>query len=152
MSRTYDIHRWDGIILPSMNAPQPGVYIRPDEELFALLSQKNVLSVRFKNTNSIYENKIAYAEIRPSAVTGGFRPNFQEQTGLVVLLPDLTWEGYPDTLGQVEILGFGETPELDEDDDETPGDKYPNRITNVLLTVIACALLFVLLYLISKLV
>lgn len=152
MSRTYDIQRWDGIILPSLNVPQPGMYIQPDDELIQLLTDNNhqerIVHIKIKGTDSIYENKLAQAVIRPSALVGGFRPNFQERTGLFVVLPSITWEGYPNRLGQVEILDFvldSETDNVYEDFDFT-NDPNENlaRITKTLMVLVGIASAFVL--------
>ena len=110
MSRTYDIQRWDGIILPTLTVPQPGIYIKPDDELFRLLNTREKVAIKIKGTASVYDNMLAFAEIRKSELVGGYRPNFQQKTGLSVVLPAIQWEGYPNRLGQVEILDFVEQP------------------------------------------
>ena len=148
MSRTYDIQRWDGIILPTLTVPQPGIYIKPDDDLLRLLDTKETVAIKIKGTSSVYDNMLAFANVRKSEIVGGFRPNFQQQTGLFVVLPAIQWEGYPNRLGQVEILDFVEvdSPSITEEFSLAPSrtTAYLCNITKVLSVILILAIMFVL--------
>ena len=148
MSRTYDIQRWDGIILPTLTVPQPGIYIKPDDELLRLLDTRDKVAIKITGTASVYDNMLAFAEIRKSEIVGGYRPNFQQQTGLSVVLPAIQWEGYPNRLGQVEILDLVEQPVIKslEQFDFRPSNTnvYLCEFTKGLSIVLILAIMFVL--------
>lgn len=147
-SRTYEIKRWDGIILPSVGVPQPGLYIQPDAELLSLLESQGQIAIKIINTRSVYDNKLTYATIRPSELTGGSRPNYQQQTGYMVILPNIPWDGYPNQLGSVEVLDFALFSSDNESDDLQSEPESQVRLnlihtTRCLFFVMLCILLFI---------
>ena len=81
-----------------------------------------------------------------SADTAGFRPNFQLETGLVCLLPELSWNGYPPQTGSVGIMYHPESIELV--DEYQPGDHVPSSCQ----TKTMCKLMFILFLVVMTLV
>jgi hypothetical protein len=63
-----------------------------------------VIPIRIYDSSNTYENKVCYGALIPSAVTGGFRPNYQQQTGYWAIVPQIPWNGYPDKLGRFVVL------------------------------------------------
>jgi len=134
MSKSYKIVRWDGIITPSNPSAVPGLYIQPDQALIDLQNERGQISIKIVNTNSAYDQKLAFAIVQPSAITGGFRPNFQDQTDLWVVLPEIVWEGYPRDLGHVEVLDFAIIGDgVREDFTTESGFQKPQTIDNCLI-------------------
>jgi hypothetical protein len=126
MPKLYKIQRWDGIIDFKVK-PKPGLYIIPDDDLIQLCLTNPKIGIKITETNSGYDNKLAWASVRPSEFTGGFRPNFQDYTGLMVILPELQWEGYPPDLGYVNVLELSLRDEGGIDESYVgpgPGPKY----------------------------
>lgn len=105
----YPIQRWDAVLLPRSTHSQPALYVLADDYLKDLvqhsLQTSNEISVKITNTDSIYDNSIAYATIQPSSITAGYRPNFQARTDWLVIVPKMNWQSYPPRMGAVEILG-----------------------------------------------
>lgn len=101
--KSYNILRWDGIISSGNSNPHPCLYIKPDQNLLDLLNKTSQILIQIKDTNSPYDNKVAYASVSPSQIMGGYRPNFQMETGLLGVIPQLSWQGYPNSLGYIEI-------------------------------------------------
>lgn len=146
MSRQiYSIKRIDAIQPSGANSAIPAFYVTPDQELFYLLDHYNGrIPIKIRNTNSGYDNLLSYASFQPSAFTGGFRPNFQEETGLGCILPEFPWKGYPPQLGEVEILYFEEDLDIPMESDEVKSPSPP--LTNSKCTLkIYCKLLFIVL-------
>ena len=105
MPKLYQIHRWDAIIDQTSSSPRPTLYIVPDEPFNVFCSQQKKLVVTISGTGTLYDNKPIYADAQPSELVGGFRPNFQEDTGFVGILLDTQWQGYPNVMGEVSIDG-----------------------------------------------
>lgn len=145
-SKIYNIARWDAIINDSKsNAPVPGIYVIPDSDLINLCQQKNKIAIKIVDTQSSYDQKLAYAIVQPSEYTGGYRPNFQYQTGSVVILPDIKWDGYPRQLGSIEVLDFVE--EKDNEKEMYQSIAIETR-KNILKICCCCTLILILLYII----
>jgi hypothetical protein len=109
MIKTYPIKRWDSVVnhdfVIQYGDSLPALYVLPDKELLDLMAENNSrIPVKIINTVSCYDDKVVMATCKPSAITAGFRPNFQEQTGLVVIVPELTWSGYPENMGSVKVM------------------------------------------------
>ena len=109
MIKTYPIKRWDSVInhefVIQKGDSLPALYVLPDKELLDLMAENNFrIPVKIIGTVSCYDEKVVMATCKPSAVTAGFRPNFQEQTGLFVIVPELTWSGYPENMGSVRVM------------------------------------------------
>lgn len=102
----YQIQRWDPIInKPNSINPIPGIYIIPDEQLLSFIKKHNFkIPIKITDTNSIYDNKLSYAQCQLSEYTGGYRPNFQNITNSIVVLPEIPWRGYPNNMGNLHIL------------------------------------------------
>ena len=109
MIKTYPIKRWDSVInhefVIQKGDSLPALYVLPDKELLDLMAENNYrFPVKIIGTVSCYDEKVVMATCKPAAVTAGFRPNFQEQTGLFVIIPELTWSGYPENMGSVKVM------------------------------------------------
>lgn len=105
-SATYPIHIWNAVLKGKSIQPQIALYIVPDK-LFHLIAAAHHGRVPVKIMESgvgTYDNNLSYATVQASSITGGYRPNYQLDTGLVCLLPEVKWEGYPPSNGQVQIL------------------------------------------------
>ena len=110
MSRTYAIQRWDAVQqTPHSTHVQPVLYVVPDEELSQLVSEKSKIALKIQGTGyNLYDQKLVYATVQPTALTGGQRPNFAHNTGWMTLVPGMDWQGYPWANGTVEVLDFAE--------------------------------------------
>ena len=160
MSSIYKIQRWDGIYIETdksaTHSGNPALYIFPDEDLLEYLKKNDYnIPIKITGTNSGYDNQLAYATAQLSEHTAGYRPNFQEKTNTIVLVPDVLWNGYPRDLGEVHVL----VVRKDKEDNETECREDvcktdPNgvacrlkkyNICKILMTVvIICILLYIL--------
>lgn len=109
MSSIYKIQRWDGVYTENdkstLNSGHPAIYLFPDEDLLEYLRKnKHTIPIKITGTNCGYDNQLAYATAQLSQYTAGYRPNFQEITNTIVLVPDIVWNGYPRDLGEVHVL------------------------------------------------
>jgi hypothetical protein len=109
MIKTYPIKRWDSVINHDFVIQDgdslPALYVLPDKDLLESMAEnKYRFPVKIIGTVSCYDEKVVMATCKPVAVTAGFRPNFQEQTGLFVIIPELTWSGYPENMGSVKVM------------------------------------------------
>ncbi len=103
-SLTYPITRWDGITQASAKSPQPGLYFVPDGRL-TNLPLGEPIGVAIEGTGSpMYDGQIVFATIQSTALTGGYRPNFEAATGTLVALPNIVWQGYPPQMGQLRFV------------------------------------------------
>jgi hypothetical protein len=100
----YVIQRWDALKLPKDSQPRPCMYLIETDELHQLLQSEQRVGIKIMDTLSGYDNKICWARLVESKDTGGYRPNFQAETHSLVLVPELTWSGYPRQLGRVKLL------------------------------------------------
>ena len=111
MSKIYSIVEWNAIIFNG-HPPVPTLYVHYDDDLLTLYKQRNgLISIRIMGTESGYDNAIYYATIKPSAVVGGYRPNFQKETGLWAIELYTEWNSYPPYRGIVEVLDWVNVPE-----------------------------------------
>lgn len=107
---TYTIQNWNAVLKGKSIQPQIALYITPDENFYAIAALHNG-RVPIKVIDSgvgTYDNHLSYAQVQASSVTGGYRPNFQMDTKLVCLIPEVKWEGYPLQNGKVQILYYPE--------------------------------------------
>ena len=93
------INRW-GCIQTSNSCfgdSSPVVYINPHrgQDL-----HKPIL-LKIDKTNSPYDNSFCWAKPQLAQNTAGYRPNYQDKTGEIVLVLDKEWLGYPPRLGEV---------------------------------------------------
>jgi len=150
--RTYKIERINAILEGGSIDTVPAFYIHGDEDLLRLFDYYNGrVPIKIVGTNSGYDNRLSYASLRPSKLTGGYRPNFQQQTQLLCVIPEFAWEGYPPQTGELQILYQPEDVELYQDYENQPllGDvnsscttKTICKLTLVLfLAIMAIALL-----------
>lgn len=103
-SQSYDIQRWDGIYNDTTTA-QPALYVAPDPQILGVARQNQFrIPVKITDTDSPYDHVVAWATVQPSETTAGYRPNFQAQTGFIVIVPEIQWNGYPRQLGRVHVL------------------------------------------------
>jgi hypothetical protein len=110
MSKTYQIIEWNAIISHG-SSPCPTVYIKYDNDLKKLWEYNNGhVNIVIKNSNSEYDDNVYYATIKPSAIIGGFRPNFQAVTDLWGIELNTEWNGYPCSKGTIEILEWVKIP------------------------------------------
>jgi len=109
--------RWNGLILPGEIQPRPVLTIRPTEALIGQYTCGKRIPILITGTDSFYDNTLTYAYLQWSANTLGYRPNFQLETGTMMLITDMTWQGYPRKLGQVQILAL-DSEIVDDDDNE----------------------------------
>lgn len=100
----FDIHQWNAMILPKNNAPNPVLYVVPNDDLLTLLFNTQQVNVQITQSNSIYDNIVLRANVDPSSLVGGYRPNFQSETGYIALVLLTQWQGYPQQTGTVKIL------------------------------------------------
>ena len=102
----YRVERVDSIITGD-TSPVPAFYIVPDEKLLKYITGRTEpIAIRIENTSSPYDSLVTYSTLLPSAIVGGYRPNFQEETGMWAFLPQLRWMGYPQQSGQIVVLDF----------------------------------------------
>lgn len=127
MSRVYDIKRWDAIQTRSngFTKNQPALYILDEYNTLTENDFQNPLLIKIKNSDPKYNEIFLYANLQPSEYTGGYRPNYQQDTRLFVIVPFIMWNGYPDQLGQVEILSSHDQntfiPTTEEDFEQNDG-------------------------------
>lgn len=111
MSTAIDIVRWDAVTnknpkTVSMAPNNPALYVLPTPELMEYARKANFyIPVKVTGTEfGAYDEKIAMAIVQPSEITAGFRPNFQADTNLICIIPDMVWQGYPNAMGKVSVL------------------------------------------------
>lgn len=102
ISKTYEILRWDPILSSDSLDRHPALYVDVGNDF----DQANIcyFPIKIEDTHSYYDNKMAFAKLIPVGITCGHRPNFQEKTKLMAIVPDMIWQGYPMTLGKVSAL------------------------------------------------
>ena len=106
-STTYKIHRWDTVLFGNREYPTPIIYIKPDDNLFEFTkANKDDLLVRINSSKSIYDKKNITGVFASSAEIPNCRPVFFNKTALYVIVLQCEWYGYPDFLGNCEILGL----------------------------------------------
>jgi hypothetical protein len=95
---SYKIERWDSVIPPGHTQPLPMIYIKPNEE-FVKIAQENDYNVvvTISGTGKLYDTKVIPGVIDSSAFFPDFRPNFYNDTKLLVITLMIDWMGYPDT-------------------------------------------------------
>lgn len=114
--RNYKIERIDAIVQHGAINSVPAFYVQGDDDLFQLFNfYKGRAPIKIHGTNSAYDNKLSYASLQPSQFTGGFRPNFQQETGLLCIIPEFAWDGYPPKTGELEILYRPQEVQLKQD-------------------------------------
>lgn len=103
---TYEVHQWNAVLRGKSIQPEIALYIKPNPLFNDLVLMYNGrIPMKLKQTGlGGYDNKLCYAQVQSSSLTGGYRPNFQIVSGLVCLVPELNWEGYPGANGTVHIL------------------------------------------------
>lgn len=112
---TFDIQIWDAVILPGSSSPRPVIYIEnPGYE------SSQQVDVYITSTEPMpYTNRNIEAFIENSGLVLGYRPNFQAKTGLVGIILDTEWAGYPLVdMGQVKLPSTG-APEVLTETTET---------------------------------
>ena len=103
---SYKIERWDPIIPPGHTHPLPMIYIKPDEKLIKLAEDNFYhVIVSISGTGKLYDTKPMVGIIDSSGYYPEFRPNFFNDTKLLVITLMCDWIGYGD-LGVACIHGF----------------------------------------------
>jgi hypothetical protein len=103
---TIDIQRWDAVIPSGGTFPLPMLYIKPTPELESIAkTNKYTVLVTVVGTNSIYDNKQFAGIIDSSAYYPNFRPNFYNENHWWTITLAANWNGYPFSLGKVQIVG-----------------------------------------------
>lgn len=147
MTNIFEIRQWNPIIIKNM-APIPMIYVIPNEELLKLLNYKHRIFVKIFNSNSLYDNLIIEAQLSPSELTPNYRPNFQQQTGYISLILLTQWNGYPDSLGNIQILDMEIMLESLDDDADTIQESFLTTnnyySTSIITTIIIVSLLLIL--------
>ena len=151
MTKSYEIVRWD-VLLDSHSVRRPAVYIKPDLKLMEYLREKQFyITLSLENVDIPYYDCYTSGEVNPSALAGGTRPNFFSETGLYVITLDrLTWKGYPNKLGNIQIKNLPVPEEIVKirNMTTTSNDKLSNF--SVKTTVILAILIILLLFLCLK--
>jgi hypothetical protein len=111
MSRIYDIKRWDALQTRSKGATmnQPALYILDTDNSLHINDFLSTVLVKISGTDSFYDDIFLFANLQPSELTAGYRPNYQHDTKLAVVVPFIMWNGYPKKMGKVEIIPFTNT-------------------------------------------
>lgn len=143
MTNIFEIRQWNPIIIKNM-APIPMLYVIPNKELLKLLNYKNRIFVKISNSNSLYDNLIIEAQLSPSELIPNYRPNFQQQTGYLSLLLLTQWNGYPDLLGNIQILDMENMLETLDDNNVEESFTTNNYAINTFITIFIAVLLLVL--------
>lgn len=99
MSIILPIERWDAIYQNGYNVP--AIYIKNNP--FPFLTSQDVIVAKVSFTESMYDEMYLLGTIQKSENTGGYRPNFQAETGLYCIPLVIQWSGYPKKMGVVEI-------------------------------------------------
>jgi hypothetical protein len=111
---SYKIERWDAVIPPGHTQPLPMIYIKPDDE-FIRLAQENDYNVvlTVSGTGKLYDTKPIPGVVDSSAFYPDFRPNFYNDTKLLVITLMCDYIGYPegDTNGTVCVHGIVSGPD-----------------------------------------
>jgi hypothetical protein len=106
---SYNIERWDSVIPPGHTQPLPMIYIKPDEEFIALAKDNNYnVIVTISNTGKLYDTKPIPGVIDSSGYFPDFRPNFFNNTKLMVITLLCDWIGYPEN-GKGSVCVHGAT-------------------------------------------
>jgi hypothetical protein len=99
----YKIERWDVIL--ENNHRVPIIYIKPDLAFVEFVRKnENVIIIKIKNTNTIYDNKKIVGKVNLSSNVINCRPNFFAYTGYYVITLDSSWNGYPKSNNLGSIL------------------------------------------------
>lgn len=134
MNQDYKIHRWDSVIIstnkkcltPTPIASKPMLYIKPDNTLLQFAKDNNnelLVDVEYGTRFPNIKRRVKGQFYKSSEIYK--RPNFFNTTGLYIIVLDTDWDGYPDTLGVVNIFGYkGGIPET-----ELVKDKKTNKKT-----------------------
>ena len=103
---SYKIERWDPIIPPGHTQPLPMIYIKADPELLKL-AEDNLYHfiVTISGTGKLYDTKPMIGIIDSSGYYPDFRPNFFNDTKLLVITLMCDWIGYGE-LGVACLHGF----------------------------------------------
>lgn len=103
---SYKIERWDPIIPTGHSLPLPMIYIKPDNQFFKL-AQDNLYNVivTISGTGKLYDTKPMIGIIDSSAYYPNYRPNFFNDTKLIVITLMCDWIGYGE-LGTACIHGY----------------------------------------------
>lgn len=104
MTITFDIERWDAVLLPGLDNPRPAIYIKPNPEfIIAAGKQYNEILTTVRGSESQYDNVEVLSVLDTSGVIPNHRPNFFAQTGYYVIVLGGWWLGYPKKMGRVDI-------------------------------------------------
>ena len=105
---SYNIERWDPVIPPGNTQPFPMIYIKPDEEFIKLAQANNYnLLVTIDGTGKQYDKVPMVGVVDSSGYFPDYRPNFYNNTKLLVLTLMCDWIGYGKN-GTVSINGLEE--------------------------------------------
>lgn len=103
--QTYKIHRWDAVLLGKNTDPRPIIYVKPDESLLKFAREnKNALLVNIQDSEGVYDDKHIIGIFTKSSDIPNYRPNFFNKTDLYVIVLTSDWHGYPNSLGNCQIL------------------------------------------------
>jgi hypothetical protein len=102
---TYNIERWDAIILKDATLPLPMIYIKADEEFLKYAEDNNYYVVVTVEGTGMYDGKVT-GVLKSSGYFPDYRPNFYNDTKYYVM-PLLTgWKGYPTSNGTALLQGI----------------------------------------------
>ena len=113
---SFDITRWDAVLVGNNPEPQPMIYIKPTPEFIKFCEENEyTVFVQLKNTMSEYDNNdLIQTYVYASGKVPNCRPNFFSNTGEYVMILPIAWRGYPSNTGQAIISGLnGEYPYLE---------------------------------------
>ena len=113
---TFDIVRWDAVLVGNESNPQPMIYIKPNPEFIKFCEENQyTVFVQIKNTMSEYDtNNLIQTYVYGAGQVPNCRQNFFANTGEYVMILPIAWLGYPSNTGQAIISGLnGKYPYLE---------------------------------------
>ena len=103
----YSIARWDAVISGDNDYPLPMIYIKPEKSFYEYAKENNyTVTVKIENSDSVYDSRPILGYIKDSATFPNYRPNFHNETQLVIIVLFTNWAGYPKNNGKVFIQGM----------------------------------------------
>lgn len=101
---TFNIDRWDSMLVDKNQHPIPVIYIKLSDKLSKLSTEfNNELTVVINNTNSIYDGKPMIGTINSSSHYPNYRPNFFNKNQYITISLGSQWHGYPPNNGNITI-------------------------------------------------
>jgi hypothetical protein len=98
---TLNIVQWNAFMVDE-NTVYPAIFVMVPADQQDRLLEKHVHLVVL-GTDTPYDNQVMEGLIKPSEYILGYRPNFQQQTGLFAIVLNTQFESYPFKNGWVVI-------------------------------------------------